>query len=148
MLSLEFLPLDDLDSAQLYPDRVGNFLLIKVRNYLIYCISENLILRFKKRPVAKENYQIVEEEVSWNDHEVPRAYLAEVIKIRLPDFGFGNVDKITVSEDFTYMWCHKGRESVFSALNVINFFYINEGYSNEQPLINPMALRDQPPANT
>ena len=123
MISLEFLPLDDLDSAFLYPDRVGNFMLIKVRNYLIYCLSETLVFRFKRRPVEREKYQIVGHEVLWNDNEVPRAYLAEVVKIRLSDFDYGNADKISISEDITYMRCHKGKEAAFYLLNVVNFFY-------------------------
>lgn len=39
MLSLEFLPLDDRDQCQIYPDRSGHYLVIKVRKYLLFCFS-------------------------------------------------------------------------------------------------------------
>lgn len=53
MISLEFLPLEDRDQCKVYADRMGYYLLIRIRNYLVFCFSETLANKYKSRVCEK-----------------------------------------------------------------------------------------------
>ena len=53
MINLDFLNLDTQDTCEVFGDRLGYYLVIKVRNYLLLCFSETLLKKYKGVLVQK-----------------------------------------------------------------------------------------------
>ncbi len=59
LISLEFLQLDPQDTCCVYADRLGHYLVIHVRNYLLICFSETATGKFKGRVVERAKVEVV-----------------------------------------------------------------------------------------
>ena len=129
---------------------MGYYLLLQIKNYLMFCFSETLANKYKARVCEKEKVEIVGEEVRWNDPTVPKPFIIDMVKIKLTDLDLGSIDEVCLVDESIYFMGHRGKES--SLYCVHTYFFFNSSIKlnllNESAMASPVPLRDQPPPNS
>lgn len=95
MLSLEFLPLQPGDRCRVYPDRTGSFMMVHMRNYLLLCVADAGLKKYKSSVVEKSRVELVADEVYWNEPNRPQQ-LVEIVKINLVEYEIGRIYRIQI----------------------------------------------------
>lgn len=115
--------LDPQDSCTVLADKLGHFLVIYVRNYLLLCFSETLTGKYKGRVQERTRGEMVSEEMRWS--EPAKNHVLDMVKIKLVNLEINKIEQLQIMEDTIYFVGHKTKEKALYSIHIGTFFNSN-----------------------